>query len=103
MLEKALEKYAQPDLESSERELHVIAGDDWDEIRNDPAQLEAARYTVRTAKQIAAGEVPESYTSTTECLHCGPVSVWAGYPNPTTSCPWCMHRRRSLLIPKGAK
>ena len=77
--------------------------DEWAEVTNDPNQLEAARYSLRTARQIAAGEIPESYTSVVECSHCGKVPAWPGYPTPTNSCPWCFNRMKDLPIPREGK
>ena len=85
----------------SDSDLARLYGDDWNEVRNDPVQLEEARHYIRTAKQVVAGQIPEHFTETTQCKHCGPVRVWPGYPNPTNGCPWCMNRRKGLPIPRG--
>lgn len=37
------------------------------------------------------GEVPEGWTATTCCRHCGGVAIWPGCPNEVLGCPWC-HR-----------
>jgi len=100
LLEKALEKYADQDLEVTNRELKEILENDWREVSSDPAQLEAARYMVATAKKIEAGIVPEGYTEITHCKFCGPVFVYKGFPPETQSCPWCLNRRKGLPIPK---
>ena len=86
--------------EISPGELKILAGDDWDEISNDPAQLEAMKHMVRTAKQIEAGQLPDHYTSTTTCKHCGPVPIWNGCPPEVLGCPWCFNRIKGLQIPK---
>ena len=82
-------------------ELKKTLGDDWDEVFNDAAQLEAARYLVTEAKQVANGIIPERYTQTTDCKFCGPVFVYEGYPQPANNCPWCFNRIKGLPIPKG--
>jgi hypothetical protein len=99
LLEQARKKYATADFEPTQDVLREMAGPDWDEIKSDPDQLEAARYTARKARQIAAGVVPESFTATSKCSNCGAVPVWPGYPSPTNSCPWCFNRRKGLPIP----
>ncbi len=86
--------------EISPSELKNLAGDDWDEISNDPAQIEAMKHMVRTAKQIEAGQVPEHFTNVTNCRFCGPVYVYPGFPPETQSCPWCLNRHRNLPIPR---
>ena len=74
--------------------------DDWDEVSNDPAQLEAARFLVAEAKQVSNGVIPDRYTQKTECKFCGPVFVYEGYPQPANNCPWCFNRIKGLPIPE---
>lgn len=47
------------------------------------------------------GRVPDHYTSTTTCKHCGPVPIWDGCPPEVNGCPWCLNRHKGLPIPKG--
>ena len=101
LLEKALEKYAQPDTTASDQGLREILGDDWDEVSSDPAQLAAARFMVATAKQIEAGQIPEHFTNVTNCHFCGPVYVYPGFPPEAQSCPWCRNRYSGQSIPKA--
>ena len=82
-------------------ELKTDLEDDWDEVSNDPAQLEVARLWVTEAKQVAAGVIPERYTQTSNCKFCGPVLVCDGYPLKAKNCPWCFNRIKGLQIPKG--
>jgi len=100
LLEKALEKYAHHESEVSDQELREVLDDDWDEVSNDPAQFEAARYSLRTIQQIAAGQVPDSYSAKTICKHCGPVPIWEGCDPEVAGCPWCFNRIKGLPIPK---
>ena len=100
LLEKALEKYAQPEQRVIERELRDALGDDWDEASSDPAQLEVARLWVAEAKQVASGIIPARYTQTSDCKYCGPVLVREGYPKNANNCPWCFNRLKGLQIPK---
>ncbi len=46
------------------------------------------------------GIVPDHYTATTECAHCGPVPIWPGLPAKVLGCPWCFNRRAGIPIPK---
>ena len=85
--------------EISPAELREAAGDDWDEISNDPAQLETFTLWVTEAKQIEKGVVPDRFTQATDCKFCGPVFVCEGYPQPANNCPWCMNRHKGLPIP----
>ena len=84
-----------------DNELRETLGDDWDEVSSNPAQLEAARFLVTEAKQVANGVIPERYTQITDCKYCGPVFVYEGYPQPANNCPWCFNRIKGLPIPKG--
>ena len=49
------------------------------------------------------GIIPDHYTATTECIHCGPVPIFEGVPEKVEGCPWCMNRLRGLPIPKEGK
>lgn len=86
----------------TDQEIKKSLEDDWEEVSNDPDQLEAARYLVATAKKIEAGIVPDGYTKVTNCKYCGPVFVYESFPqSETQSCPWCRNRYKGLPIPKG--
>ncbi len=86
---------------ANEDELKEALEDDWDEVSNDPAQLEVARLWVTEAKQVADGVIPARYTQTSDCKFCGPVLVCDGYPLKANNCPWCFNRIKGLSIPKG--
>ena len=45
------------------------------------------------------GIVPDHYTATTECKHCGPVPIWEGCPPDVRGCPWCFNRLKGLPTP----
>lgn len=47
------------------------------------AEMMAERFTRQR------GEVPEGWTATTCCRHCGEVAIWPGCPNEVLGCPWC--------------
>jgi hypothetical protein len=101
LMKKALEKYARADLTAADAELKEALEDDWDEVSNDPAQLEVARMWVTEAKQVANGIIPERYTQKSICKFCGPVFVVEGYPLKANNCPWCFNRIKELPIPRG--
>ena len=85
------------ELEKLQRE----AGNDWDEIAADPAQLKAFAELLMIVEMREKGICPDHYTSTTECKHCGPVPIWEGCLPEVQGCPWCMNRLKGLPIPKG--
>ena len=80
-------------------ELKAVLEDDWEEVSNDPAQLEVAGLWVIEAKQVANGIIPERYTQTSDCKFCGPVFVCEGYPLKANNCPWCLNRHAGRPIP----
>ena len=61
-----------------------------------PATIEMVAITEMRQK----GVVPDHYTSTTTCKHCGPVPIWEGCPPKVLGCPWCFNRIKRLPIPK---
>lgn len=75
------------------------AGSDWDEIAKDPAQLKAFAELLMIVEMRERGIVPDHYTATTECKHCGPVPIWEGCPPRVLGCPWCFNRVKGLPIP----
>ena len=72
-------------------ELRRAAGDDWDEVSNDPAQLVAFADSLAISQIRESGAVPDTYVSATTCQKCGPVPIWPGCPPKVTECPWCMN------------
>lgn len=67
----------------------------------DWADIHAGRITAEQLRSLAEmmterltrerGQVPEGWTATTCCGHCGEVAIWPGCPNEVLGCPWC-HR-----------
>ena len=85
------------------RELERVrkeAGKDWDEIANDPMQLKAYFELLMISDMRSRGVIPNHYTSTTTCKHCGPVPIWEGCPPEVLGCPWCFNRHKGLPIPR---
>ena len=85
------------ELEKLQRE----AGNDWDEIASDPAQLKAFAELLMIVEMREKGICPAHYTSTTDYKHCGPVPIFEGVPEKVEGCPWCLCRVAGLPIPKG--
>ena len=88
-----------PALIRSLREIRRKAGPDWDEVADDPAQLRAFAELLMIGDMRNRGIVPDHYTATTECRHCGPVPIWEGCPLEVNGCPWCFNRIDGLPIP----
>jgi len=112
LLRKALEKYtvAVPVIKSVDEwsmklmehpgELKRQAGDDWEELSNNPAQLVAFADSLAMTQIRESRGVPDHYTATTECKHCGPVPIFEGLPDKVGGCPWCFNRIKGLPIPR---
>ena len=92
-------KKEKPALIQSLEEIKRKAGADWDEIANDPTQLKAFAELLMIAEMRERGIVPDHYTTTTECIHCGPVPIFEGLPEEVLGCPWCFNRIKGLPIP----
>jgi len=71
----SVDKRSKELLESPD-ELRTAAEGDWDEVSNDPAQLVAFADSLAIKQIRESGSIPDSYTSTTECKHCGSVPIW---------------------------
>ena len=89
-------KSKKPDLLRSLKELQERAGPDWQEISTDAAKLKALAELVMIEDMRHRGIVPDHYTNTTECKHCGTVPIWPGCPSQVHGCPWCMNRHQGL-------
>ena len=81
-------------------ELQEAAGEDWPEMRDDPAMLEALAHAVVTRRQRERGECPPGWTEHCECAGCGPVYLWPGSPARVLGCPWCFNRAEGRAIPR---
>ena len=79
--------------------LHVLAGPDWQEISGDPAQLKSFTELVMIEDMRHRGIVPDHYTATTNCKHCGHVPIFEGCWPESDGCPWCFNRLRGLPMP----
>ena len=92
-------KKEKPSLIRELEKLQREAGNDWDEIANDPAQLKAFAELLMIVEMREKGITPDHYTSTTTCKHCGTVPIWDGCPPEVQGCPWCLNRRKGQPIP----
>ena len=81
-------------------EMEEAAGEDWPEVRDDPAVLEALANAVVTRRQRQRGECPPHWTAHCECAGCGPVFLWPSSPARVLGCPWCFNRAEGRPIPR---
>lgn len=81
-------------------ELAEAAGEDWTEVRDDPAVLQALAHAVITRRQRERGECPPHWTAHCKCAGCGPVFLWPGSPARVLGCPWCFNRAEGRAIPR---
>ena len=92
-------KREKPALIRELQKLRQEAGEDWDEIANNPKQLKAFNELLMISEMRSQGVTPDHYTSCTECKYCGPVPIWNGCPPQVVGCPWCFNRLKGLPIP----
>ncbi len=85
---------------STQSELQERAESDWEEIAADPAKLKAFAELVMITDMRHRGIVPDHYTATTNCKHCGPVPIFEGNWPESDGCPWCFNRLQGLPMPK---
>ena len=64
------------------------------------AALRAFSMAIQEQVERHAGRVPERYTQSDVCKHCGPVWLPSDWPQPVTSCPWCFNRMYEFPIPR---
>ena len=94
-------KSKKSDLLRSLKELQQRAEPDWEEISADPAKLKAIAELVMMNDMRHRGIVPDHYTATTNCKHCGPVPIFEGNWSESDACPWCFNRIKGLPMPKN--
>ncbi len=92
-------KSKKPELLRSLKELQERAAQDWAEISTDPAKLISFAELVMITEMRHRGIIPDHYTSTTECKHCGPVPIFEGNCPESDGCPWCFNRLQGLPMP----
>ncbi len=94
-------KSKKPYLLRSLKELQERAESDWAEISTDPAKLKALAELVMIEDMRHRGIVPDHYTATTHCKHCGPGPIFEGCWSESDGCPWCFNRLKGLPMPNG--
>ena len=94
-------KAEKPALTLSLERVRREAGNDWVEVAADPMQLRAFCELLIIGDMRHRGIVPDHYTATTTCKHCGPVPIFEGMPDAVNGCPWCFNRLEGLPMPGG--
>ena len=92
-------KSKKPELLHSLKELQERAAQDWTEISTDPAKLKSFAELVMIEDMRHRGIVPDHYTATTHCKHCGPGPIFEGCWPESDACPWCFNRIKGLPMP----
>ena len=92
-------KSKKPELLRSLRELQERAGSDWDEVSANPTKLKSFAELMMITDMRHRGMVPDHYTATTNCKHCGPVPIFEGCWPESDGCPWCFNRLKGLPMP----
>ena len=92
-------KSKKPELLRSLQELQQRAEQDWEEISKSPEQLKALAELIMIEDMRHRGIVPDHYTATTICKHCGPVPIFEGTWPESDGCPWCFNRIKGLPMP----
>ncbi len=93
-------KSMKPALLRSLKKLQDRAEEDWDEISKSPEQLKAFAELIMIEDMRHRGVVPDHYTATINCKHCGPVPIFEGTWPESDGCPWCFNRLKGLPVPK---
>lgn len=82
-------------------ELERLAGSDWFAFEVYPEQLRSFVEMVAIEDMRQRGVIPDHYTATTDCKHCGPVPTWPGCAPKVGSCVWCFNRIKGLPMPNA--
>ena len=64
-------------------------------------EIPTAEDMVAITQMRQKGIVPDHYTATTNCKHCGPVPIFEGNWPESDGCPWCFNRIKGLPMPKN--
>ncbi len=62
-------------------------------------EIPTAEDMVAITQMRQRGIIPDHYTATTNCKHCGPVPIFEGCWPESDGCPWCFNRLRGLPMP----
>ncbi len=83
----------------------VSSGSEWSELLENKngelteQEMPVAEEMVVITEMRQKGIVPDHYTATTNCKHCGPVPIFEGCWPESDACPWCFNRLRGLPMP----
>ncbi len=112
ILQQVIEEYGEfgsgepkPPTDKTAKSPFVSFGSEWSELlKNKEGELTAEE--VQCAAEMVAitemreqGIVPDHYTASTECGHCGRVPIFEGLPAKVKGCPWCFNSIKGLPIP----
>jgi len=78
------------DQKSIEEKIRELSDFDRALLKTNPDMLKAFKSSVRIKNQRQSGLIPESYTKTVHCKHCGGIKLWEGSPDSVKGCPWCL-------------
>tara|TARA_R110000868_G_scaffold380784_4_gene647024 strand:+ start:19438 stop:19950 length:513 start_codon:yes stop_codon:yes gene_type:complete len=76
------------------RQIRELAGSDWQELKAEPIRLEVFGKAMRQRLLMCRGDIPEHYTKTVHCQHCGEVKLWEGCADTVLGCPWCLTNKK---------
>ncbi len=85
----------------------VSFGSEWSELLENKngelteQEIPTAAEMVTITEMREKGIVPDHYTATTNCKHCGPVPIFEGNWPESDGCPWCFNRLRGLPMPNN--
>ncbi len=96
-------KKEKPALIRTLQQIKRKAGLDWDDIADNPGQLKAFAELLMIGEMRHRGIVPDHYTATTSCKHCGPVPIFEGRWTGSDGCPWCFNRLQGLPMPNNTR
>ena len=83
----------------------VSFGSEWSELLENKngelteQEMPVAEEIVVITDMRHRGIVPDHYTATTHCKHCGPVPIFEGNWPESDGCPWCFNRLKGLPMP----
>ncbi len=112
LLQEVIEQYGELSSErakaltdKTDKRGSVSFGSEWSELLENKngelteQEIPVAEAMVAIIQMRQKGIVPEHYTATTDCRHCGLVPIFEGLPATVDGCPWCFNRIKGLPIP----
>ena len=92
--------------DKTDKRASVSSVSEWSELLENKngeltdGEIPVAADMVAITEMRERGIVPDHYTATTNCKHCGPVPIFEGNWPESDGCPWCFNRLQGLPIPK---